>query len=282
MTAVPETHPRAGSLLVRERLVSGFDRGLVAREGLLAHGRGEAFDYLVGERTTPAARSAMRAGAACLLLAERPVISVNGNLAALCPGEIAALADATGSRIEVNTFYGGRGRRRRIAEALRGHVAGPVLGGGGGRSVRLSGLDSARRTVDADGIYAADVVVVPLEDGDRTEALVRGGKTVIAFDLNPLSRTASSASITIVDNVTRGVAAMARESEGLSGAGGGRLRRIVDGFDNGENLRASIAEIQRNLAREARVARAAGGTAARGRAAWHAAARGAGVAQDRR
>lgn len=105
---------------------------------------------------------------------------------------------------------------------------------------------------------------------------------MIAFDLNPLSRTASSASITIVDNVTRGVAAMARESEGLSGAGGGRLRRIVDGFDNGENLRASIAEIQRNLAREARVARAAGGAAARGRAAWPAAARGAGVAQDRR
>ena len=54
-----------------------------------------------------------------------------------------------------------------------------------------------------EGIYSADVVLVPLEDGDRCEALVNMGKTVIAIDLNPLSRTARSATLTIVDELTR-------------------------------------------------------------------------------
>ena len=45
--------------------------------------------------------------------------------------------------------------------------------------------------------------VVPLEDGDRCEALVRNGKRVITVDLNPLSRTARTSQITIVDNLVR-------------------------------------------------------------------------------
>ena len=46
---IPKSHPRVKSLLIRERLVDGFDKGLVAKEGLLAQGRGEAFDYLLGK-----------------------------------------------------------------------------------------------------------------------------------------------------------------------------------------------------------------------------------------
>ena len=49
MTVIPRSHPRYQSLLNREKLVKGFNIGLVAKEGLLAHGRGEAFDYLLGE-----------------------------------------------------------------------------------------------------------------------------------------------------------------------------------------------------------------------------------------
>ena len=52
-------------------------------------------------------------------------------------------------------------------------------------------------------IGSADVVLVPLEDGDRCEALVKMGKKVITIDLNPLSRTAQTAHITIVDELTR-------------------------------------------------------------------------------
>ena len=33
------------------------------------------------------------------------------------------------------------------------------------------------------GIYQSDVVLVPLEDGDRTEALISNGKFVITIDL---------------------------------------------------------------------------------------------------
>ena len=40
MSLIPKSHPRAKSLLIREKLVSGFDNGLVAKEGLLAQGRG--------------------------------------------------------------------------------------------------------------------------------------------------------------------------------------------------------------------------------------------------
>ena len=47
------------------------------------------------------------------------------------------------------------------------------------------------------------MIFVPLEDGDRCEALRRLGMQVITVDLNPLSRTARTASITIVDNVAR-------------------------------------------------------------------------------
>ena len=74
---IPSSHPRAVSLLIRERLVSGFDNGLVAKEGLIAHGRGETFDYLLGEKTTKNAKKAIKAASQALILARSPVISVN-------------------------------------------------------------------------------------------------------------------------------------------------------------------------------------------------------------
>ena len=52
LTNIPYNHPRAGSLHIREMLVEGLRNGIVAHEGLIAHGRGEAFDYLIGEKTT--------------------------------------------------------------------------------------------------------------------------------------------------------------------------------------------------------------------------------------
>jgi 4-phosphopantoate--beta-alanine ligase len=65
MTA-PESHPRYQSLLIRERLVAGVRAGITSQEGLIAHGRGEAFDYLLGERTIGSAIRASRAAAALL------------------------------------------------------------------------------------------------------------------------------------------------------------------------------------------------------------------------
>ena len=88
MVSIPKNHPRAKSLFIREKLIDGCDDGIVAKEGLLAHGRGEAFDYLLGEKTTPTAKNAIKAASAALLLAKNSVISVNGNIVALSAKEI--------------------------------------------------------------------------------------------------------------------------------------------------------------------------------------------------
>lgn len=120
---IPQNHPRRESLLIRERLVEGFRKGIVAPEGLIAHGRGECFDYLLGERTHGFALKAVEAAAAFLLLAKHPVISVNGNTAALTPREIVELAEETGAKIEVNLFYRTREREEAIAQYLIEHGA---------------------------------------------------------------------------------------------------------------------------------------------------------------
>ena len=60
-------------------------------------------------------------------------------------------------------------------------------------------------------IEKADLVLVPLEDGDRCEALIRLGKQVIAIDLNPLSRTSRTATVTIVDEVSRALSGIVNE-----------------------------------------------------------------------
>jgi len=254
MTLIPKSHPRAESLLIRERLVEGFDNGLVAKEGLLAHGRGEAYDYLIGEKTSGFAKKAITAAAAAMLLADFPIISVNGNIAALCPKEITKLAKASKSKIEVNLFYANEKRRRNIVKTLKKNGADEVLGADRRSLKKLSGLDSARRFVDKDGIFAADLVLIPLEDGDRTLALTKSGKTVVTFDLNPLSRTAQTADITIVDNVIRGMRLLIDSCKSLSKQNKASLEKIVKNYDNKKVLSESIVQIQKYLKRRARVA----------------------------
>ena len=168
---IPKSHPRFVSLQIREKLVEGFNNNLVAKEGLLAHGRGEAFDYLIGEKTTTSAKKAINAAAHTLRLANHPVISVNGNFATLCPKEIVQLSKIIGAKIEVNLFYGPENRKRAITRVLKKSGAKEVLGTNPKSARKLKGINSARRIVDKDGIYSADVVLVPLEDGDRTLAL---------------------------------------------------------------------------------------------------------------
>jgi 4-phosphopantoate--beta-alanine ligase len=223
-------------------LVEGYRRGLVATEGLIAHGRGEAYDYLIGEHTTRTAQKAIKAAVVLMLISKRPVISVNGNIAALCPREIVELSKATGAAIEVNLFYRTEERERAIKAELEMHGAENVLGVGPRASARIPELQSERRRVDPDGIYRADTVFVPLEDGDRTETLVKMGKKVITVDLNPLSRTARAAHITIVDNIIRAMPAMIEMTRELKASRS--LKKIVDGFDNKKNLHDSIKIIR--------------------------------------
>ncbi len=244
---IPPNHPRRESLLVRERIVEGYKKGLVALEGLIAHGRGECFDYILGEKTHSFALKAIEAASAALLLAEHPVISVNGNTAALVPREIVELAETVNARIEVNLFYRTREREEAIAEWLRKHGAREVLGVGGNASATIPELFSERRRVSPRGILIADVVLVPLEDGDRTEALRRMGKTVIAIDLNPLSRTSRTASITIVDNIVRAMPLLVETAKGMKGMDRGRLKEILRRYDNNRILQEAVKKIMERL-----------------------------------
>ena len=226
---VPETHPRHASLVTRERIVDGVEKGITSRAGLVAHGRGEAFDYLLGERTLESAARAERAAAAFLLGADHPVVSVNGNVAALVPEEIGALARATSADVEVNLFHRTEGRMERIAAHLREHGVEAVKGLAG--DATIPGLDHDRARVDADGIAAADVVLVPLEDGDRAAALAAMGKSEIVIDLNPLSRSAEAATVPVIDNVVRAVPAMTAHARSLAGRSDAELAGIVGRFD---------------------------------------------------
>jgi 4-phosphopantoate---beta-alanine ligase len=239
---IPSDHPRAKSLYIREMLVNGFRRGLVVPEGLIAHGRGEAYDYLIGERTTKTAQRAIEAAAATMLLSSRPVISVNGNTAALCPNAAVELAKVAGAAIEVNLFYRTEEREKAIKTELELHGAKNVLGVGSKAAARIPELQSERRRVDPDGIFTADTVLVPLEDGDRTEALIKMNKKVITIDLNPLSRTSRAANITIVDNVVRAMPALVEAARKLSGTTS--LKKITDNFDNNKNLQESLEIIR--------------------------------------
>lgn len=254
MNLIPKSHPRVKSLLIREKLVRGFDKGLVAKEGLLAQGRGEAFDYLLGEKTQKSAKLAIKAAAAQILLANNPVISINGNIAALCPKEVVKLAKETKSKIEVNLFYANEKRKKFIVKELKNHGAKDIIGTSLSSRAILPGVDSERRFVDKNGMLSADVVVVPLEDGDRTLALRKAGKIVITFDLNPLSRTAQTANITIVDNVTRSMNLLIENCKKLSNKNKKTLQRIVIDFDNKKNLSNMIIEIKNNLTKRSQIA----------------------------
>lgn len=254
MTNIPISHPRYKSLLIREKLVRGFDIGLVAKEGLLAQGRGEAFDYLVGEKTKVFSKNAIKAAAAMLVSAKSPVISVNGNVAALCPKEIVELSKTLGAKIEVNLFYASKTRKAKIVNVLRKNGADKVFGTKPSSSVILSSLDSARRIVDKDGIMSADVVLVPLEDGDRTIALRKSGKKVITFDLNPLSRTSQTANITIVDNIVRALPLLTKECVRAKKKHKKELLEKLQLYDNKKNLSICIEEIQQNLLRRLKLA----------------------------
>lgn len=214
---VPPSHPRYQSLLVREKLVAGLHAKVVAPEGLFAHGRGESLDYFLGEETQDFGRQAVEAAAAALVRARQPVLSVNGNVAALVPEDLVALSRASGAALEVNLFYRTPGREEAVAEALvaAGADRSALLGVGEDASATIPELEHARRRVSPRGILTADLVFVPLEDGDRTQALVAMGKTVITVDLNPLSRTAKASQITIVDNVIRCLPALVEAVQAL-------------------------------------------------------------------
>jgi 4-phosphopantoate--beta-alanine ligase len=213
--------------------------GIVAPTGLIAHGRGEAFDYLLGERTIPAAERAEKVVAAYLLEAKRPVITVNGNAAGLVAKDLIALSELIPAKLEVNLFHRSEERVEKVCRFLEEAGAKEVLGRR--PDAKLEGIASERANCTKQGILAADVVFVPLEDGDRAKALVKAGKKIMAIDLNPLSRTSEAATVTVVDEITRAMPNIIKAVESLREAGGGR--KLIESFDNRTNLQ----EVKRTM-----------------------------------
>ena len=252
MGDIPESHPRRESLLSRQKLVDAASKGMLAESALIAHGRGEAFDYLLGEKTCDSARLAIMETAYRLLNSEKCVISVNGNTVALAGPQLIACAAVLGCPIEVNIYYRTPKRmevllstlmeQQQLALNLYPQIKNKITDVkilGGNPDGRIPNLEGPRANCHSDGILSADTILVPLEDGDRCEALIAMGKNVCVIDLNPLSRTAQMATVTIVDELTRCVPILLETL----------MQNSVKSLDwnNKENLENVIQEILRNF-----------------------------------
>jgi 4-phosphopantoate--beta-alanine ligase len=245
MEKIPKSHPRYFSLFLREKISQAMKDGLVHETGLIAHGRGEAFDYLLGEKTIPPADDAEKVTAAALLSAANPVISINGNVVALAKKECIDLAKVIPAKIEVNLFHRTNERINKIIKELENSGLNQVYGGRA--DALIPGLNHDRALCDEDGIFSSDVILVPLEDGDRCQALKKMGKTVIAIDLNPLSRTARTANITIVDNVIRAIPNIERWVGLLKNEKKEVLKDIVNSWDNEKMLKDVFSFLSKRL-----------------------------------
>ena len=242
---ISKAHPRYESLRLRELIADGYENGLVDRTGLIAHGRGEAFDYILGERTHPEAVLAAKTASAHLLLAKHPVISVNGNTAVLVPDELVELAEISKSRIEVNIFHRTEDRVEKLVDFLEGHGAHYVLGKDPDK--KLPKLSHLRALCTWEGIFSSDCVFVPLEDGDRAEVLVGMGKKVLVVDLNPLSRSAKFATVTIVDNISRAMGVIIEQMKLLKKQHDTTtLNDLINDFNNVENLNSISKNLEIN------------------------------------
>ena len=245
MEKIPTSHPRYVSLMNREKISNAMKKGIVHETGLIAHGRGEAFDYLIGEKTLSLADLSEKTAAAALLSANNPVISVNGNVVALVGKQCISLANIIPCKKEVNLFHRTNERMKKLSDELFNLGVKEVFGNKA--DARIPSLEHNRGLCDKNGIFSADVVLVPLEDGDRCQALKNMGKAVITIDLNPLSRTAKTADITIVDNVVRAIPNIEKWIKLLRNENKEKLDEIVSGWDNYKNLSSVCNFVSKRL-----------------------------------
>ncbi|DAC23671.1 MAG: phosphopantothenate/pantothenate synthetase [Euryarchaeota archaeon] len=238
--AADPSHPRYQSLRLRHRLEEAEKQGMLAGSAMIAHGRGEAYDYLLGEQTIPSAHEATLHALRALKNAEHPIISLNGNAVALAGEQLLALAQQLNCPVEINIFYRTPERMSALLERLETikkerSLDVEILGAS--PNARIPGLKGPRAKCTKEGIIDSDVILVPLEDGDRCEALVAMGKTVIVIDLNPLSRSAKMGTITIVDELTRVAENMLFQFDSI------KMSEVSKTYDNEAALRDALRHI---------------------------------------
>ena len=251
---IPTSHPRYKSLLLRHQLIDGFKVGLVTDSGLIAHGRGEALDYLIGEKTCDFAQAAIAVTSAMILKAKNPVFSVNGNSASIAGKEIVELQKVCPHlTLEVNLFYHSDERSQKIADHLKTLGATHVVESCDNPAAILPGIESPRRKLNAAGMAKADLVLVAIEDGDRCEALVKAGYQVVSIDLNPMSRTAQATQVTIVDELTRVITALMSQLQHDETISAEQLSCRIADYDNGKILNSAVSAIRNGFAQEIKI-----------------------------
>lgn len=114
---------------------------------------------------------------------------------------------------------------------------------------KIEGLSHARALCTTEGVFSSDVILVPIEDGDRAEALVAMGKKVISIDLNPLSRTSKAASVPISDEIGRALDNIRRHVEELRG-NGPEIDRIISSYSAEKTRKDTIDYICEYLKKE--------------------------------
>ena len=241
--SIPKDHPRYKSLMVREHLADMVEKGLVNPTGLISHGRGEAFDYLMGERTLDASLKAEKAAAAFLLKAKRPMVCVNGNAAALDAKRLIKLAETIPASLEINLFHRTEERVEKLIQYMESEGGKNVLGRN--PDARIPGLNHDR-ALCTKTLYDCDAIVVPIEDGDRAEALVKMGKVVISIDINPLSRTSRTATVPVSDEMSRALENIIDFVEELRGKDD-EIDEIINTYSNTDNRKEVLHQIAEYL-----------------------------------
>jgi len=238
-----EDHPRYQSLLYRQKIVEAHQEGILADSGMIAHGRGECYDYLIGEKTTENSSNTIKVAACYFLTSKHPVLSVNGNTTALVAEDIAELSKLLDIPVEINLYYRTNERVRNIEKVYRSLGVENILGTNDDEFINTPDLNGPRSPVSIEGISKSDLIFIPLEDGDRAEALSKLDKNIISVDLNPLSRTAVTSTLTIVDNIVRAVPLLIKYIKQLMDYPEDELLSIINSFDNKENLDNAIKDI---------------------------------------
>ena len=236
-------HPRYESLLYRQKIVDAHKNGILADSGLIAHGRGETFDYLIGEKTTPNSLNTIDVASCYFLTRKRPVLSVNGNTTALVAEEVAELSSLLDMPVEINLYYRTPERIRNIERVYNNLGVSELLGTDDDDFIDTPDLNGPRSPVSIEGISKADLVFIPLEDGDRAEKLAALGKDILNVDLNPLSRTAVTSTVTIVDNIVRVMPLLIDAVKRNSSVERNVLLEKINSFNNMNNLDTAVRDI---------------------------------------
>ena len=158
--------------------------------------------------------------------------------------EIIDLANMVNAKIEINLFYRTDERVKLLTKLYRDHGYKDILGHLDDDIEYIDGIKNNRASASKTGIYNADTILIPLEDGDRAEILKKSGKNIITIDLNPLSRTSKMSDVSIMDNIVRAIPFMTKIAEDLKTQDKEILMELVNEYDNDENLKESLEQIR--------------------------------------